>query len=127
MNPIIFATIFALIHVESNGRDDAVSRKGELGCLQISPAVVEDVNRFAGTRYSYDDRLNQQKSIEICRLYLEHYCSRERLKRDPDPRDYALCWHFGPKGHLRANEPEAKRYWAKVRAALTTQKENSAP
>lgn len=127
MNPVIFATIFALIHVESNGRDEAISRKGELGCLQISAAVVEDVNRFAGTRYTYDDRLNRQKSIEICRIYLEHYCSRERLKRDPDPRDYALVWHFGPKGYLRANEPEAKRYWSKVRAALTTQREDGTP
>jgi len=127
MNPIVLFVIPALIAVESTNRTDAKGRNDELGILQIKPRVVEDVNRFAGTRYAYDDRRNEKLSRDICRLYLEHYCNRERLKRDPDPHDYALVWHFGPKGYLRANEPAARRYLAKFDAAMQAQGERRAP
>lgn len=114
--------IAALIRVESPHSDTAPGQNGELGCLQIKHAVIVDVNRIQKAIHFVDsDRLNRDRSILICRIYLEHYGSAERLKRDADPRDYALIWHFGPKGYLRANEPEAQAYWQKVRAELMAQ------
>lgn len=118
MSAMIGLVIAALIRVESHGNAHAVGRAGELGCLQIKAVVVEDVNRFAGTKFSYTDCDDPMKSRKIAELYLGHYCNRDRLKREVDPLDVALVWHFGPRGYLRADEPEAKRYWAKVREAM---------
>lgn len=122
MTPALALLIAALIRVESHGDNEAVGKTGELGCLQITQAVIDDVNTFQGAvHFLPQDRLNRDRSILICRLYLEHWCSSERLKRDADPRDYALVWRFGPDGYRNPYSVGAQNYWQKVRAELAAQ------
>ena len=63
--------IFALAIVESSLNPLAVGDNGNaVGYLQITPAVVEDVNTFYGTTYHMDDRYDTRKSVEICKKYV---------------------------------------------------------
>lgn len=114
MIPLHF--LLALITVESGGRDHVIGDQGRAyGCLQIWEEVVKDVNRVYGTRYTHADCLKRAPSLDICRLYLSHYASPQRLGRQPTLEDLARIWNGGPKGHrLRHTEP----YWAKVRPLL---------
>lgn len=66
--------ISALIHVESNGNDNAINpTSGASGCLQLMPIFVDEVNRVALTSYTYDDRFDREKSIEMFNEYQAHY------------------------------------------------------
>lgn len=112
----MMALILALILVESGGDDAARGDRGlALGCLQITPRVIEDVNRVYGTRYRRADCLDRQRSIEICERYLSHWGSK--LPRVPTAEDLARIWNGGPQGwNRRATDP----YWIKVRQVLPT-------
>ncbi len=71
----------ALIAVESAGRSDAIGDGGRaVGCLQIWPIMVRDVNRIAGTAYTLADRLDREKSIQMARIYLTHYAKNDTLE-----------------------------------------------
>lgn len=64
----------ALIQVESNGRADAVGKTNDVGILQITPIYVKDVNRIIGEeRYTLSCRTNVEKSLEMFRIYQDHY------------------------------------------------------
>ena len=74
MDSLILCLIPLLIQVESGGRSDAVGGNGRaVGVLQIWKITVDDVNRISGKNYTYADRLNREKSIEMCRISLLHY------------------------------------------------------
>ena len=102
--------IDALIAVESNGDDSAIGDFGHaIGCLQIHPIMVRDVNRILGwDKYSLDDRYDRAKSINMCKTYLNHYC------RDMKNESKAACWVAGPDGYKQINEPKVKNYVKKV-------------
>jgi len=105
--------IAALIVVESGGRDDAVGKAGEVGCLQITPAVVADCNRLMkGNVFSLDDREDRELSIRMATLWLTFYVSEDRLGREPTNEDYARCWNGGPD--WQRNPRATDRYWLKV-------------
>lgn len=61
------ALIHAIIKVESRGNDTVVSKCGRyVGCMQLSKAYVDAVNRkLDRVAYSYEDRYDRNKSIEI--------------------------------------------------------------
>ena len=109
----------ALIQVESSGRDNAIGDNGRaVGCLQIHPILVDDVNgilarRGSSTRYTLADRLNRQKSVEMLTVYLENY--GQRLGRAATEQDLARIWNGGPSGWKRSS---TIRYWAKVSSKL---------
>ena len=64
----------ALILVESEGKCTARGSKDDVGVLQITPILVKDVNRIVGhNKYSLDDRLDRNKSIEMFNIIQEHY------------------------------------------------------
>lgn len=114
--------IMALIAVESGGNNQAIGRNAagqpvEYGCLQITKACVEDVNRILGAEiYSFPkDCLDRGKSVEMLKIYLGHYATKERLGREPDIQDLARIWNGGPDGY---KEPETKDYWRKVGKVL---------
>ena len=71
--------IKAIIHVESNGNIAEVSSDGEcVGILQIKKIVVDDCNEYLkmkgkNKRFTYNDRLNKEKSIEMFYLIQERY------------------------------------------------------
>lgn len=54
----------AFVYVESRGDNNAVGDNGKaLGCLQMWPIMVEEVNRLIGKDlFNYKDRLNRARS-----------------------------------------------------------------
>ena len=112
------AFIAALIAVESGGNDHAIGDNGQaVGCLQIHPAVVEDVNQWAykPTYFYLGDRMDRGCSIRILDAYLKRYATKERLRREPSLEDLARIWNGGPDGYQK---PATRGYWIKVRAAM---------
>jgi len=104
----------AIIQVESNNNDNAY-HKGEdaVGCLQIRQTMVNDINRIltkkkSYIRYSYQDRWNRQKSVEMMILYCNYYnlVKLEEISR---------CWNGGPRGMYKES---TTNYWKKVQKNL---------
>lgn len=121
MESIIAMLISALMIVESDGRAEAIGDSGRaVGVLQIHPECVQDINRFARTVYTLDDRTNEQKSVEMCWRYLYNYGSQYRRKtgREPTAETLARIWNGGPSGY---NKEATRRYWEKVQAELQRQ------
>lgn len=100
----------ALISVESSGNDSAVGDNGKaIGCLQIWPVVVEDVNRISGKGYTLKSRLNRQASVSMARIYLKHYAKGKTIEQA------ARIWNGGPSGDKKAS---TVKYWEKVKKEL---------
>lgn len=57
----------AIIFVESSNKDNAIGDDGKaIGCLQIQPIYIDEVNRLSGyKKYSYSDRTDRETSILI--------------------------------------------------------------
>lgn len=120
MNTTIAVIIKALIAVESCGNPNAIGDNGQaVGVLQIHPACVQDVNRITGKAYNIHDRVNPQKSREICAAYLMHYGKRyeRRTGKTATAEVYARIWNGGPSGYRRES---TRAYWRKVQAAMHT-------
>ena len=100
----------ALIMVESSGNNEKACN-GKLGCLQISPVVVEEVNRHYGTSFKDSDALNRYKAKEICEKYIRMTAVPERIGRNPTDEDRARIWKGGIKGFKKE---DTKPYWKKV-------------
>ena len=104
------AFLAALLAVESGGNDLAVGDHGRaLGALQIHAAVVEDVNRRHGTRYTHRDMHDRAKAVRVASLYLATYAP------GASPEVQARVWNGGPRG---ASKPATAGYWAKVRRKM---------
>ncbi len=109
--------IKALINVESSNNDNAYrSCEGAAGCLQIRSTMVRDVNRIlrrqkSNKQYTYEDRWDRQKSIEMFNVYCNHY-NLVTLE------EKARCWNGGPRGLQKLS---TKRYWEKVKKQLAIQ------
>lgn len=66
--------ISAIIYVESKNDSMAIGTKNSIGCLQITPIYIEQVNKvLSKKKYKLKDRFNKRKSIEIFNLYQEHF------------------------------------------------------
>lgn len=64
----------ALIWVESKGDSKAVGSKDDIGVLQFTPILIEDVNRILGREvYTLEDRLDSLKSVEMFNIIQDHY------------------------------------------------------
>jgi len=114
--------ILCLIMVESGGNNAAVGDSGRaLGCLQIHAGVVYDVNRIYGTSFKHEDAKDRQKSVQICQLYLRHYCHdyERRTKKPATPEIAARIWNGGPIGFRKS---ATDKYWALVKEAMAAQK-----
>ena len=95
LTPLFF---IALMAVENPQNVDTIGRAGERGPLQITPVVVRDVNRIHGTTFTLDDCFDYDTSVEIARLYLEHWCARKPGK-PATAVDAARIWNGGPRGY----------------------------
>lgn len=103
------ALLAALIAVESGGNDLARGSRGELGALQIRPALVRDVNRIHGTHYRHAEMTNRAVAVRVCVLYVEHYapgCNAETQAR---------VWNGGPRGAQRGR---TLVYWQRVKGQM---------
>lgn len=113
MTSLLNILIPLLIIVESDGNDLAINaNKDRRGCLQISEAVVADVNRVYGTDFTWDDAWDREKSIRICKLYLG-YWGWENASLEK----YARIWNGGPRG---AQRDSTLSYWTRVYTLLNT-------
>lgn len=93
--------VAALIAVESGGRNDhAVGPHGERGVLQITPILVDDVNRIThgALNFTVRDCYNRTLSVAMLEIYLGHYATEERLGRPVTDADRARIWNGGPNG-----------------------------
>jgi hypothetical protein len=116
--------IFALAIVESSLNPLAVGDNGNaVGYLQITPAVVEDVNTFYGTTYHMDDRYDTQKSVEICKYYLKYWGGvyEKKTGNKPSAEVYAKMWNGGCYAWKKTSPKVLKNldiYWEKVNKQL---------
>jgi hypothetical protein len=104
----------AIIQVESGGDPEA---KGDykdgvpraVGILQIWPIMVKDCNRILGSgKYTLDDRLSPDKSIEMFNVWKNHYCKGWTDKQ------IATGWHLGASNKDKPDEV----YWSKIQKVL---------
>ena len=77
------AVIEAIAMVESERQPHKVSRNGlYVGYLQISEILVRECNRIVGyKKYTYADRYDKQKSIDMFIDYQEHYNPDGNMER----------------------------------------------
>lgn len=77
------AVIAAISQVESEGNPKAVSKCGRyVGYLQISQVLVRQCNQILGKQvYTYDDRKDKQKSIEMFIIYQEHFNKEGNIEK----------------------------------------------
>ena len=105
----------AVCQVESGGNPLAVGDRGAdgvyraAGIAQIWAITVKDVNRFAGTKFTLNDRLNVEKSRAIFQLYTEHY------GKGRSDEYKARIWNGGPTGNKKR---ATIAYWRKIQKHL---------
>jgi hypothetical protein len=105
----------ALIYVESRGLDSAYnSSEDAVGCLQIRPIMVREVNRILRKtgkeeRFEMKDRWNRDKSIEMFHIWREYH--------HPNSTDEVIArnWNGGPDGYIQNS---TLKYWKKVKGRL---------
>ena len=104
----------AIITIESSNNDSAYhAGEDAVGCLQIRPCMVYDVNRILKKQnktiqYTLTDRWNRDRSIEMFYVYCNYYnlTTLEAMARS---------WNGGPRG---ANKTTTVGYWRKVKNQL---------
>ena len=104
----------AMIYVESSNNDSAYcASENAVGCLQIRPCMVYDVNRILQKQnktiqYTLTDRWDRYKSKEMFHVYCNYYnlTTLEAMARS---------WNGGPRG---AAKTTTVGYWKKVRNQL---------
>jgi len=99
--------IAAIIQVESGGDTLAYNSKEDaVGCLQIRPIMVREVNRLLGKdSFTLKDRWSKAKSIQMFNVLRSH------LKGASDEQ-IARTWNGGYNGK---NIPQTMQYWNKVK------------
>lgn len=104
--------IEATIQVESGGNPKAKAGK-HLGVLQISPITVKECNRLQKEkRYTLQDRLSPEKSIEMWWIIQNHY------NPEGDIEKAIRLWNGGPRYTKKGTE----RYYKKVLKTLNLRK-----
>ncbi len=105
----------AVCAVESSGNPHAVGDRGAdgvyraAGIAQIWAITVKDINRFAGTKFTLNDRFDPVKSKQMFTLYTEHYAKGRSIEFK------ARVWNGGPKG---AYKGATLAYWRKIQSKL---------
>ena len=116
--------VYALIMVESRGNDSSVGDRHliipSIGCLQIRPIMVREVNRILKKqkdtlRFKYKDRWSRKKSIQMFYIWKDYHHA------DDTDEVIARCWNGGPKGYKRKSTLD---YWNKVNRLLRKVKTN---
>lgn len=79
--------IEAVIWKESRGNENSVGDNGKaVGVLQIHPIMVREANRILSIKnidkeYTYDDRYNREKSIEIFKIVQDYHNKDHNIER----------------------------------------------
>ena len=123
MNELLSVLIPLLISVETGGCADPNTAIGDngnaVGCLQIWKICVDDTNRIVGKKqFSYEDRKNRKKSIQLAKIYLTHY-GKYYTKKTGKPvtmEVLARNWNGNPVNGYK--NPKTLKYWLKVKKQL---------
>jgi hypothetical protein len=113
--------IDAVIYVESRGNDSAIGDRGKaVGCLQIHPICVREVNRILRKNdipmvYTLEDRYSRTKSIEMFNIIAEQYECCEYIEFMDYAEIVARRWNGGPKGHKKR---ATIKYFNKIKKQL---------
>lgn len=128
--------INALIQVESSGNDKAVGdpkrdkktkeilkdKDGNViydayGPLQIHQEVIDDYNKWTGSKLDHKAAFDRATSIKICREYFAHYGKlyMDKTGELPTAGVLARIWNGGPNGW---NKAKTIPYADKVKAIL---------
>jgi len=99
--------IAAIIQVESGGDTLAYNSKEDaVGCLQIRPIMVTEINRLLGKdSFTLSDRWSKVKSIQMFNIL------RSNIKEASNEK-IARVWNGGYNGHKKQS---TIKYWNKVR------------
>ena len=108
------AVIDAISQVESRGRANIVSRCGRyVGYLQISTVLVNQCNKIAGyKKYTYKDRYDKQKSIDMFIDYQEHFNPEGNMEKA------IRLWNSGDINCMK-RKAATEAYYRKVMANYT--------
>ena len=100
----------AIIQVESRGNDSAYNPKEDaVGCMQIRPIMVREVNRLIGKdSFNLDDRWDRDKSIGMFYVIKSH-------TKNPTDEKLARNWNGGWSGYKKRS---TLKYWEKVKKEL---------
>lgn len=113
--------IDAMIWVESRGNDSCYNKREEaVGCLQIRPIMVREVNRILNIQksdleYTLEDRWSREKSIEMFHIVNGYH------NKNSTYEEIARAWNGGPNW---AEKSLTKRYWKRVQKQLKKQEKN---
>ena len=105
----------AIAFVESSFNIEALSADSSgIGLLQITPVMVEDINRINQLRgdstvYTLEDRLDPYKSIEMYYIFNDYY-------NHSHPEEIARAWNSGPKWYTKTHKTDG--YWEKIQERL---------
>ncbi len=99
--------IAAIIQVESGGDTLAYNSKEDaVGCLQIRPIMVTEINRLLGKdSFTLSDRWSKVKSIQMFNIL------RSNIKEASNEK-IARVWNGGYNGHKKQS---TLKYWKKVK------------
>jgi hypothetical protein len=102
--------ISAIIQVESGGDTLAYNSKEDaVGCLQIRPIMVREVNRLVGKdSFTLYDRWSKVKSVQMFNIL------RSNIKEASNEK-IARVWNGGYNGK---NNPKTLGYWNKVKKQI---------
>ena len=102
--------IAAIIQVESGGDTLAYNSKEDaVGCLQIRPIMVREINRLLGKdSFTLYDRWSKAKSIQMFNVLRSH-------TKNPTDEKLARNWNGGYTGHKKQS---TIKYWNKVKKQI---------
>jgi hypothetical protein len=116
----IYKLIDAIIHVESRNLDSAVNRRtNAVGCMQIRPIMVDEVNRILRKKqfplaYDLHDRYKRDKSLQMFYIWKAYHHRKSNLET------IARCWNGGTNGE---NKQATYRYWVNVKRRMKNEKQ----
>lgn len=121
MNDPLTIALALLLMIESN---NDINARGDyepfhgyraIGCIQTWKITVDEANRIVGYKlFTYNDRRNREKSLQMATIVLEHHGQQLQRKtgRLPTVEDYVRMWNGGPNGYAKAKTDE---HWRKAR------------
>lgn len=115
--------IEAVIHVESRGNVRAYNESEDaVGCLQIRPIMVREVNRQlkkigSNKRYTLTDRWDRYKSIEMFNVMANVVKRTDEMTFMEWAERVARRWNGGGRGYYKES---TKEYWERVKIKLNS-------
>ena len=113
MAQLLAVLIPLLLTIEGSNRDNVPpgDNGAAIGCLQIHKIYVREVNRIVGkNRYTYADRHNKNKSVEMAKIHIAYWTPKNMTGSLLDKLVIMGRIHNGgPNGHKKNSTLNYKR------------------